>query len=205
MNDVKIELLDKGIRLAEKFCEMNDLEMPAISIVTNRKDRRYGGLGKPCAKYDDRHRAIIVIPRKCAHPGNGIRSWSYPGHIIDRTPYGVINHELGHYVDNLSGWNLLKEWLSLEDEPLTGYGTRGVRVYKGQTLTDRRHEDFAEVFRLFVTNPQLLHAVRKKSYDMLRIEYVPVEHRHWAVILEKAPGRILEVARKRVLDARKEK
>ena len=184
----KNELLEKGIRLMELFCEENNLPVPEVRIL-KLGDHGYR-LGS-CAFY--RNGVITIMPKKCAHPGNGI--WSWPGYVIDRTPYGVIQHELGHHADH-SIKGLLKHWMELKESPITGYHGTG----DGWTPHENRAEDFAEMFRLFVTNPALLHDIRYRTYAFLDGEgFLPVVNCHnWKSILRDAPGGIIRAATNKI-------
>ena len=59
-------------------------------------------------------------------------------------------------------------------------------------------EWFAEMFRLFLTNPDLLRYLRPRTYAALRRDFEPPEKRSWATVLFQAPPRTLNAARKKV-------
>jgi hypothetical protein len=152
---------------------------------------------------------------KCANLGLGGRAWSWPGYAIDRTPYGVIQHELGHHVDTVKTGevtrdNLLEKlfskqiWEQSREAPLTGYlGT-------DKLAATFYMEWFAENFRLFVTNPDLSLSLRPRFYDaMEREDFKPVKLidgggvQDWETVLRQlaAPDRIIGQARKKALAA----
>lgn len=186
MNDEKHELLMRGVELMKVFCSANGMETPDVDVVTDR--RRW--LVRACAYY--RPTTISICPAKCAVIGRGGASWSYPGYMVDRTPFGVIQHELGHHVDwTLSesrgryGGDFSSRLRSISREPpLTGY-------------CPNDWEWYAEMHRLFVTNPDLLHAVRPRTYKIIREVLTPVVDRVWWEVLEGAPERTVELARRR--------
>jgi hypothetical protein len=188
-------MFERGVELARRFCAANSIPMPTIERL-NPSQRNYH-LGT-CAYY--RPTTIHIMVEKCAHKGLGGRAWSWPGYAIDRTPYGVIQHELGHHVDNL-------RFIKPEDifskrifeksgeAPLTGYlGT------DKKTITFWM-EWFAENFRLFVTNPNLSRSLRPRFYNALTgAGLTPLGDDDWEVVLRAhgAPARIVEQARKKV-------
>ena len=198
-----------GVELATEFCSLNNLRTPEFKPAL-RGERCYD-LGT-CAFY--RPYTIRVMVDKCANRGVGGRAWSWPAYVIDRTPYGVVQHELGHHVDAvLSGHKVRpifseRIYAESQEPPLTGY-----------LGTDKREltfymEWFAENFRLFVTNPDLSMRLRPKFYaalskyvkpislplghhaDPYRLDYVETLRAH------KATQRILSQAIKKVEAAR---
>ena len=184
----------EGVKLAQEFCDINDIRMPLFNPV--RPGDRYYGLGT-CAYY--RPESINVMIEKCARPGTGGRCWSWPGYVIDRTPFGVVQHELGHHVDYVLGNISKKIYMAADkEEQLTGY-----------TGTDNRSgtffmEWFAENFRLFVTNPYLASAIRPKFYKAIENEgLIPITrlwNKGWLLTLAEngANDRITKVAQKKI-------
>ena len=78
--------------------------------------------------------------------------WSFPGWKADKTPVGVTCHEAGHHVDDLLGRPRLVGWAA---EPrLSGY-------------EPSRGERFAEAFKLWATNPNLLYEGRPRRWALL--------------------------------------
>lgn len=174
-------LLEAGIQHATRWCSLNDVQPPAVEIYE----------GKPtfaaCAYY--RYGRIHIWPRACAAVGMAGRSWSYPGYVVDRTPYGVIAHELGHHVEGAhgarGGINARKWRRMTQDKPLTGY-------------CPNDNEWFAEMFRLFVTNPTLLAALRPATWTLLKERWpVYAEQREWQQVLANVP-RQLAAARNKI-------
>jgi hypothetical protein len=60
------------------------------------------------------------------------------------------------------------------------------------------------MFRLFVTNPDLLRIVRPKTYAQMALRWTVIETRPWDVVLARAP-RQLDLLKRRIaaLPARK--
>jgi hypothetical protein len=169
-----------------EFCAANHLSTPAITQVPGDRWR----FGRTCAYY--REDVITICLAQTASPGYGGMAWSWPGYVIDRTPYGVIQHELGHHVD-----------FTISDQK-GAYG--GDFSSKLRTLTREERltnycpndwEWFAEIFRLFVTNSDLLREVLPQTYKHLRELYKPVVDAPWAEVLRGAPARTLAQAAKK--------
>lgn len=203
----KEQLFESGLSLAEEFCAVNAITMPkVIKLFKDHPDslmRRYYACIGTCAFY--RPTTIHIAVSKCATPGMGGRAWSWPAYAIDRTPYGVIQHELGHHIDHLKSAPELKDkedlfsyriWLQSKEEPLTGYlGTDG----ESQTYFK---EWFAENFRLFVTNHDLSARLRPKFHRALSKELIPIsdEDKNFETVLRElsATDRIIAQAWKKV-------
>lgn len=180
----KHHLLAAGVGLAKAFCETNSLKLPSLEVVTPASWR----FSSTCAYY--RPETVTICVERCAHIGHGGQAWSYPGYVIDRTPYGVVQHELGHHVDYVRsetkgayGGDFSVKMRQAADEPkLTNY-------------CPNDWEWFAEMFRLFVTNSDLLRAVRPRTYALLRDTGLePVVTEPWREILKAAPERTIEMA-----------
>ncbi len=94
----------------------------------------------------------------------------------------MLAHELGHHVDGdrVKRDGILAKRLrrDTKEEQLTGYCTND-------------NEWFAEIFRLFVTNPQLLWKLRPKMFDQLQSRWPHfAEIRPWIYVLEGAERQI---------------
>lgn len=184
----KQQLFENGKELATRFCQKNGLFVP--EIITIEKENRLWHIDA-CGWY--RVNEITIKIPCCAHIGRAGRSWSYPGWVIDRTPYGVVAHEIGHHVD-----------LHLSRNSKVNFST-DIRKQSGEErLTNycpNSSEWFAEMFRLFVTNPDLLRILRPLTYNLLLIELDPVELRPWQKVLANAPERTRQLATRRVATA----
>jgi hypothetical protein len=189
----KQELAHKGAGLVLAWCRRNGIEPPKLV----EEPHRVGS----CAYY--RPHSIHLDVARCAAPGYGGRAWSWPGYIIDRTPYGVYQHELGHHVDCVLGGHTRRGfgglspglWKQANEPAITGYPD------EYDDPEERAAEWFAEAFRLFVTNPDLLRAFRPATHAaLLGAGLKPVTARPWRTILEAsgAPERTLAMAAKKV-------
>ena len=196
-------LYQAGLDRMLRFCARNSIPAPAVTRLRAGDDRRYY-LGT-CAYYRPRE-GIVIMVEKCANRGYGGHAWSWPAYAVDRTPFGVIQHELGHHVDHcrsepaksredvqsLFSWKIHAE---SKEPALTGY-----------LGTDERAptffmEWFAENFRLFVTNPDLCRLLRPRFHAaLLAAGLKPVTDETWEAVFRRfeAPERIVEQARKKI-------
>jgi len=179
MYETKPSMLERGTALMTNFCQANDLPTPSIEMA-DPKTWPFG----VCAYY--RNHVITIAVPKCAAVGYAGQQWSFPGHSVDRTPYGVLQHELGHHAD----------WL-LSDRKGRYFGDYSVRMrerVQEAPLTSYCPNDaewFAEMFRLFVTNPDLLQKLRPGTYDAIAQRFKPVFNDTWRDRLQGAPDRTI--------------
>lgn len=182
MATVKEELWNRGLEMLHRFCRRNKLRIPPV-LASLPAHRFYIGA---CGCY--RYGRIHVDAALCAFPSNARAgpAWSWPGWMVDRTPYGVFAHELGHHVD-LGCLHIGKEIRrASQEEKLTNYCPN----------TD---EWFAEMCRLFITNPDLMRGVRPLTYAaLIRTGLKPTERRGWFDVLEGAPERVMKLAESRM-------
>lgn len=183
----KLEMFAGGVRLVRDFCDVNGLPRPRIDVVPKAEWR----FASTCAYY--RRDVITICLERCAHVGHGGRAWSYPGYVADRTPYGVMAHELGHHVD----WHRSEVkgayWGEFSQEMRRRSGERRLTSYCPNDA-----EWFAEMFRLFCTNPRLLELVRPRTHElMLEAGLKPVETRGWGDVLADAPQRTRDMAERK--------
>ena len=175
-------LLDKGKSLIDDFCSLNNLPVPGI-IEYTKEDWKV----EHCAYY--RHSIIHICISSCAKAASGekdIRNWNWPGSVTDRTPLGVLAHELGHHCDVLLSQNQGKYSGDFSDLIRMESGELPISSYSPNT-----GEWFAEYFRLFLTNPQLLRCVRPNTYTLLTQHFTPCIRKDWLKTLgKKCPMRI---------------
>lgn len=185
MYESKPSLLSRGKDLMAQFCAKNDLPAPAIEEA-NPDTWAFG----VCAYY--RLNLTTISVKHCAAIGYAGMQWSFPGHSVDRTPYGVLQHELGHHVDVFSstrkgryrGDFSIAMRARVGEEPITSY-------------CPDDGEWFAEMFRLFVTNPDLLSKLRPRTHAEMMERFKPVFADSWRERLAGAPDRtILSIERK---------
>lgn len=189
------ELAARGREAVLKFCEVNDLKPP--KLVEPRKDAEDRRLQRlwhvdSCGFYRDN--VIHVMPDKCSNVGRGGPAWSWPGYVIDRTPFGVYAHELGHYVDEV-----LTKRLRLPGRFGYSYAIWGrTREEKVSGYCPNASEWFAECFRVFVTNPSFLRLYRPRTFDGISNHFKPIERRYWRDVLAGAPARTIAMAERKL-------
>lgn len=188
---VRDTLMQSGITLFAAFCQLNDITPPTIVSYTRDK---FPMRSATCAYY--RPTSIHISPDMCATPGYAGRAWSWPGYVIDRTPHGVVQHELGHHVDYMLGTVRGAYWSDYSQRLRAATGEDKVTNYCPNDA-----EWFAEIFRVFVTNPDLLRLMRPKTFMAIREKLMPVITDPWDHVLRDAPTRTIEQARKKIQSA----
>lgn len=164
-------LYDYGMARLGEFVAANKLVLPKIKLVGHTN------IGT-CGYYQ--RNSITLSVNQCAHkagPNRG-RNWNWPGSTTDRTPYGVLAHELGHHADWHKGDKHAKYW--------SEYSTNVYKKAKEKAITSYcpdPSEWFAEMFRLFVTNPNLLRQLRPYTYDLLVRDFTPLGDTPWVQVL----------------------
>lgn len=180
---MSLVLFNRGVRQVADFCLLNGIPRPTITKVS--KAKWYVGA---CAYYRPRdgiHICTECCARSCTETQT--RNWNWPASVTDREPFGVICHELGHHCDWQAGqtkYTYASEYstIIMKDSgelPITSYAPNP-------------SEWFAEIFRLFVTNPILLSLIRPKTYEILLRKWKPLPSRGWKEELGKdVPPRII--------------
>jgi len=152
------QLYARGVARVQHFVHINKLPEPVIASVPTNV------WSFDCCAYYRPVLGIRICLGMCAKPATAAptRNWNWPGSTTDRTPYGVLCHELGHHVDYR---------VSQRKYTYSGSFGESIRLKSGeQPLTSYCPDDgewFAEMFRLFVTNPALLYCVRPKTWQLL--------------------------------------
>jgi hypothetical protein len=186
-------LLALGVKDMKRFCEANGLPVPGV-VEHQASSWRF----QVCAYY--RRGVVHVCLEKCAAVGLEGRAWSYPGYAVDRTPYGVVLHELGHHVDVLmapAGTKASAYWSDHSTALRNASGEPALTTY-----CENDAEWFAEIFRLFVANPDLLRSTHPRTYGLLvEAGLVPIFEDTWDVRLKGAPERTLAACRSRITTA----
>lgn len=187
----KPSMFDRGKSLATKWCEINNVIPPSVIYVPSSEWRV-----SRCAYY--RRGVTRICVQRCAGIGVAAMAWSYPGYIVDRTPYGVVQHELGHHVDML-----------LSDRTGAYFGDFSINMRKrsGEPPITSYHPDdaewFAEMFRVFVTNPDLLLQLRPRTHAEMMVRFRPVFTDTWRERLAGAPDRTIKAAENKIAAAAK--
>lgn len=186
-------LLLLGIDRMTTFCAINGLPVPGVEIVSKSLWRF-----SVCAYYRPEC-GIKICLEKCQIPcGSAVtRNWTWPASSTDREPYGVIAHELGHHVD----------WLTSEKKgAYFGDYSVGLRAAsKEKPLTsycDNDAEWFAEIFRLFVTNPDLLRVLRPITFGLLCQRWKHVEEPWLQALGDNVPERVTKALQNKIAPIR---
>ena len=195
----KQQLAVKGAELCVEFGERNALVgIPKTDLHIHLEPWQVGA----CAYYR-RNNIYICLPL-CASPaGHGARrNYNWPSNTIDREPFGVVCHELGHHVDyHLSS--------SKSRQDYSGDFGIGIRKKSGEApisgYSPNDAEWFAEMFRAFLTNPDLLRILRPKTYELLVDKFTPVTKGTWVQALnrfEPCPDHVIRAAVNKVNNCR---
>ena len=153
-------LIESAVVLKE-FCELNNIPKPHIAFFTSHKNY--------CGYYDKKIKTLCIDPNACAREvqNPAMRSWSHPHYFTDRTIYGVLHHEFGHYLhEYLKFPKLPKERQITSYEPNAG-------------------ERFAETIKLFLGNPNLLQEYDPGRYSkLLQLGLKPIHNKAWQQIMQ---------------------
>lgn len=187
-------------RMCTVFLSQNYLRVPTFDFDYNPK-RHTGIIGSGSGLYTPgtRQRPLLtnrstpknglvqVCIANCAVPVQepGMRRWSYPAYKVDRTPVGVVAHEVGHHV----AWAVAARMGPKQAEytrAAWAVARRGKQVSGYEPTLD---EAGAETLRLFILNPDLLdHAIPERykfCTDVLGLK--PTEHRAYYKVLGDHP------------------
>ena len=176
----KRRLFLKGRKLCLEFCKLNGIKPPKIHVI-DQDHEKWRIPGRQW--YVNKHLSIKIL--SCDALGYG---GSYPGYTIDRTPYGIICHGLGRHLD----WVYSNPRKSLTESI----------IHQGEyedSINSQAH--FAEMFRLFLTNPNLLEQLRPATFGSLKSMFIPVVDHTWEQVLWNAPLRTWNQSVKKVEDA----
>lgn len=180
---LKSALYDMGVELVARFCEVNRIFCPDFCPQTKET-----WFVNACAYY--RPQYIAICTDHCAYPCGEeySRAWSWPGNTTDREPYGVLAHELGHHADYTVGGVKGDYWSEHSTEIMKSSGEKPISSYCPNPA-----EWYAEMFRVFVTNPDLLRHLRPRTYDILCQRWEPVVDLNWQQALgENVPARVIK-------------
>lgn len=185
------ELFEFGQKLTRKFLAVNGLPPPGIIRDRSLGVKPKGSYGCGVCIYPrepERGTKIVVFAAACARPSVGYAmKWSFPGYVIDRTPVGVLSHEIGHHCDFVLG-------VPSKDMPKKG---RKVSGYEPNSM-----EMWAESMRLFILNPDLLSRYSPERYEYIRnvVGLKPATKRDAIARLDRwgASEAILEMCAKKI-------
>lgn len=160
----KRELYESGVAICSQFLVLNKLPLPAFTegpLPTARKPQGTYG----CGHYLPSRHLVWVNAEACARPARGTpRAYSFPGNLTDRTPVGVVAHEIGHAID----YTLLKAHMGLSGMASASVDwVAAVRGPKVSSYEPNFIEAFAESMRVFILNPSLLEWACPKRFQFI--------------------------------------
>lgn len=188
------QFVQRAITRMHDFCAANDLNVPHLDQAPV-EDWPFG----VCAYY--RKNLIKICVGECARPATAtqVRNWNWPGSTVDRTPYGVICHELAHHCDHAQGAIKGKYWSEYGEWVMNASGEFQISGY-----CPNPSEWFAEMMRVFITNHALLAMVRPKTHAILLDVWEPVSSDNWLTELgPNCPERILKSLERKMPNARR--
>jgi len=206
----KLKLYELGKDRVVAFCNANSMSIPVFKDTPAAKWRL-----PVCAYYRRTLREpafIDICIYRSAFPCGVEKSrcWSWPGSTIDRTPFGVLAHELGHHVDaEIMGPQHHREYGKGPIGPYYSDWSTFIMQSTGDEKCFSPYaygegvlycEWFAEMFRLFVTNEPLLKLVAPKTWHQLIQLFKPVKYSDcWITNLGKnVPPRVVTALRNKI-------
>lgn len=175
----KDELADRSIKHIQNFLKANNLPVPEFVL------GKYSGAKNKFQETGHYSRAegrVYLNAEKTRNPvlKPGGMQWSYPGYKVDKTPLGVLAHEVGHHIDHV---------MKFEDFPVKGEKVTGYEP----TV----HESIAESLRLFILNPDLLKNIAPNRYQYFIDKGLkPTVTKKWGEVLHDAPKEYFEQVEK---------
>jgi hypothetical protein len=190
----KTELLEEGLLQIMEFAKVNSLPAPTVNMVD---EEVADDISFRCGCYIVSSNQILICIKRCANIGTGTGfSQSSPASKIDRTPFGVLAHEMGHHVHSLfltskyfkdkhlMASSLKHTFMNTKKEKISGY-------------EPNYRESFAESMRLFISNPDLLKRACPIRYGFIydQLQLKPLYNELWENMLVKR-GTSLKIRRK---------
>lgn len=175
----KQNLAAVGLRLVGRFLSNNQYSPPKYEF-TERKQLRGGACGYFDPRSGERGKVVVSV-FACAHRNP---KFSWPGFISDRTPLGVLAHETGHFIDYQCNNAAYRIHRVTREGAITSYAPNSA-------------EWFAEMMRLFITNPGLLKLIRPRTYHEIRkgLRLEPAVTEDWRKVMSGADAPVAVLAR----------
>ena len=168
----KDELAERSVKHIQNFLQMNNLPVPEF-VMSEYPDAK--NKFQKTGHYSRKEGKVYLNAANTRNPvmKPGGMQWSYPGYKVDKTPLGVLAHEIGHHIDHTMKFD------------------ENAFPYKGEKVTGYEptvHEAIAESLRLFMLNPDLLHTIAPKRYQFfLDNGLKPTVKQSWKDVLHGAP------------------
>lgn len=169
-NFSKQQLFDVGLILCENFCKLNNIPLPKRVIIDNTI--KHNG-----TYYYGAELIKINLKKNRTPTRTPGFAWSYPGYKSDMTPIGVLAHEFGHHIHN----KFFNGNSYLPPGRVSGYEPNVSEAY-------------AESFKLFIINPDLLKNISKHRYDyFIESGLKPIIKQKWDDVLSDAHPKFIEI------------
>ena len=168
----KDELAERSVKHIQNFLQMNNLPVPEF-VMSEYPDAK--NKFQKTGHYSRKEGKVYLNAANTRNPvmKPGGMQWSYPGYKVDKTPLGVLAHEIGHHIDHTIKFD--ENSFPYKGEKVTGY-------------EPTVHEAIAESLRLFMLNPDLLHTIAPKRYQFfLDNGLKPTVKQSWKDVLHGAP------------------
>lgn len=168
----KDELAEKSVKHIQDFLQKNGLPVPEF-VMHEYPDAK--NKFQKTGHYSRKEGKVYLNAANTRNPvmKPGGMQWSYPGYKVDKTPLGVLAHEIGHHIDHTKQFDT--DSFPYKGEKVTGY-------------EPTVHEAIAESLRLFMFNPDLLHTIAPKRYQyFIDNGLKPTVKQSWKDVLHGAP------------------
>ena len=168
----KDELAEKSVKHIQDFLQKNGLPVPEF-VMHEYPDAK--NKFQKTGHYSRKEGKVYLNAANTRNPvmKPGGMQWSYPGYKVDKTPLGVLAHEIGHHIDHTKQFDT--DSFPYKGEKVTGY-------------EPTVHEAIAESLRLFMLNPDLLHTIAPKRYQyFIDNGLKPTVRGSWKDVLHGAP------------------
>ena len=179
------KLFDEAVKRVPEMCKAFNVPLPRIydHVPAQWQERHHRYASSVHGLYTN-NKIYVQVSTATTPAKSRCRNWSYPGYKVDRTASGIVAHELGHHCQFAKRLNN-SDWARIvrQTQPVTGY-------------EPNNDESWAESFRIFVWNPQLLKLARPIRYEFISHYFKPLHNLRWQEVLVNAPDFIKEYAAK---------
>jgi hypothetical protein len=167
---------EEGVTRCRAFLSLNNVCEPTFINASNGYD--FG--------WYTSHKVHVDVKRTRPATITPGFAWSYPGYKADLTAYGVTAHEVGHHVHAVK--HVYREDIR----------TVVIREPRVTSYEPTMAESFAEMMKVFITNPDLLRVGRPLRWAFLTVHLrlQPVDARPWTDVLNEAHPKIIAAAQR---------
>lgn len=187
----KLTAYSHARELCDTFLTVNQLPQPKAYLTEPDESRRPPGKN-PWSDNGWYWKDVLYVNVK--HSKTPVKTpgfaWSYTGFKADMTAPGILAHELGHYVKDLIDRKVDRKHRKVFDMNIKAIGEIEPNVSSYEPNSDER---WAEAFRLFVLNPDLLREGRPIRYEFfLHLRLQPVNTLTWREVLVNAHPKMIK-------------